>query len=112
MSNKQAHIDHGPANRFKVLSGIKYTVTGKGGLIREIMLPLNLVQQLEKMRLSKSKRVTDRGIYYQQHYQIGGGKAWSNSFSAASKRALGWSHGGTRIASYLCAITNGTIATI
>lgn len=28
-----------------------------------------------------------------QHYEIAGGKNWSNSFSAASKRELGWSHG-------------------
>lgn len=26
-------------------------------------------------------------------YDISGGKKWSNSFSAASKRALGWTHG-------------------
>ena len=38
--------------------------------------------------------MTDRGIRYTQHYDLGGGLAWSRSFSAASKRALGWSTGG------------------
>ncbi len=37
--------------------------------------------------------VKDRKINYECHYNIGGGKDWSNSFSAASKRILGWTHG-------------------
>jgi hypothetical protein len=52
-----------------------------------------LAQQLEKCRLAQSIIVKDRTINYTQHYQIGGGKGWSNSFSAASNRVLGWSHG-------------------
>ncbi|MDP4105111.1 MAG: site-specific integrase, partial [Bacillota bacterium] len=43
--------------------------------------------------IDKSLLKSDRGIRYQQHYDLGGGKGWSNSFSAASHRQLGWSHG-------------------
>jgi hypothetical protein len=30
-------------------------------------------------------KITDRGIYYQQNYNIAGGQSWSNSFSKAKK---------------------------
>ena len=35
----------------------------------------------------------DRGVHYRQHYDIGGGRTWSQSFSSASKRELGFSNG-------------------
>lgn len=35
----------------------------------------------------------DRGILYQQRYAIGGGQALSQSFSTASRAALGFSNG-------------------
>lgn len=79
--------------RFRGRSGEIYTVIGKGGLIREVLIPSFLAKQLEQYRLSTPIKVKDRDIYYQSYYQIGGGKEWSNSFSAASKRVLGWSHG-------------------
>ncbi len=79
--------------RFSGRSGEIYTVIGKGGLIREVLIPSFLAKQLEHYRLNTPIKVKDRGIYYQSYYQIGGGKEWSNSFSAASKRVLGWSHG-------------------
>lgn len=79
--------------RFLGRSGEIYTVVGKGGLIREVLIPTELAQQLESKRLSTPRKIKDRGIDYKQHYHIGGGKLWSNSFSAASKRLLGWSHG-------------------
>lgn len=73
--------------------GVPYTVTGKGGLTREIRLPRSLAVQLEARRLQKPTRVTDRGVHYTQHYDIGGGHTWSQSYSSASTRALGWSTG-------------------
>jgi integrase len=79
--------------RFTGRSGEIYTVIGKGGLIREIMLPHDLAKKLENNRLKVPIIIRDRDINYQCHYNIGGGKQWSNSFSAASKRVLGWSHG-------------------
>lgn len=75
-------------------TGVSYTVAGKGGLIREVRLPPELAQQLESRRLAAPRTVTDRGIHYPQHYALAGGQRWSNAFSAASKRVLGWSAGG------------------
>jgi integrase len=80
------------SQRFMGRQGVVYTVIGKGGLIREVMIPNQLNIQLEQLRQSPVT-IIDRNIRYQQHYNIGGGKAWSNNFSAASKRTLGWSHG-------------------
>ena len=71
----------------------RYTVEGKGGLKREVALPGHLTARLEERRWERPKTVTDRGIRYTQHYDLGGGLAWSRSFGAASKRALGWSTG-------------------
>lgn len=59
------------------------------------MLVNHLAVRLEEKRLAEPKQVTDRGVHYSQHYDIGGGRAWSQSFSAASKRALGFSSGMT-----------------
>ena len=70
-----------------------YTVEGKGGLKREVALPLHLAEQLEARRLRKPERVTDRGVRCNQNYDLGGGNAWSKSFGTASKRELGWSTG-------------------
>ena len=70
-----------------------YTVEGKGGLKREVALPLYLAEILEARRLGKPERMTDRRVRREQHYDLGGGQAWSQSFSAASKRELGWSTG-------------------
>ncbi|QLH42452.1 MAG: site-specific integrase [Coxiellaceae bacterium] len=81
------------SNRFIGREGQIYTVIGKGGLIREVLIPTHLAQALESKRLSQPITVKDRTIKYTQHYAIGGGKDWSNSFSAASQRVLGWSHG-------------------
>ena len=80
-------------DRFQGRDGVRYTVVGKGGLIREVCLPADLVARLEALRLPVPHTVTDRGIRYPQHYALGGGQAWSQSFSAASKQVLGWSAG-------------------
>jgi len=70
-----------------------YTVEGKGGLCREVAVDRALAEQLELRRLPKPRTVYDRKIGYRQHYDIGGGKKWSDSFSKASQRALGWTNG-------------------
>ncbi len=74
-------------------SFVPYSVVGKGGLIREVRLSEDLSKRLESTRLGKPKTAVDRGIHYQQHYDIGAGKAWSQSFSSASSREFGWSNG-------------------
>lgn len=71
-----------------------YTVKGKGGLVREVMLPNSLAKELESRRLTEPRQITDRKIYYTQHYDIKGGKQWSDSFSKASLRCLTFSQGG------------------
>ena len=63
-----------------------YTVQGKGGLVREVLLPSPLAERLEHVRLASPVRVTDRGVFYQSQYAISGGQRWSNAFSAASMR--------------------------
>ena len=73
--------------------GAVYTVQGKGGLVREVLLPHDLAQRLKARKLKNPRRVVDRGVHYQQFYNIAGGRRWSNSFSAASKRVFGWSRG-------------------
>lgn len=80
-------------DRFSGREGAIYTVEGKGGLCREVLLPRDLADRLEAKRLDSARIVYDRGIRYQQHYDIGGGKCWSDSFSKAADRALGWSSG-------------------
>jgi len=80
-------------SKFCGRGGVKYTVQGKGGLVREGVIPHHLVGQMEARQLDVSRQITDRGVYYQQKYDIAGGQRWSNSFSAASKRVLNWSAG-------------------
>ena len=72
---------------------VSYTVEGKGGLVREVRIPRELAERLEDRRLDAPQQVTDRGVHYEQHYDLGAGQAWSQSFSRASKEALGWSEG-------------------
>lgn len=73
--------------------GQLYTVQGKGGLIRHVLIPNDLVEQLEQRRLDNPVTITDRKINYIQRFDIGAGKRWSDSFSKASKRALFFSTG-------------------
>lgn len=73
--------------------GKRYTVVGKGGLVRTVKLPYPLAEALEKLRLETPRTVLDRGIRYEQHYNLPGGNNLSKSFSDASTRALGWSTG-------------------
>ena len=75
-------------------SGQRYTVVGKGGLVREVLIPDLLAAHLEAHRLLRPMTVRDRQINYLSHYDIAGGNAWSKSFTEASERALGYSHGG------------------
>jgi len=57
------------------------------------MLANHLAVRLEERRLAEPQQITDRRVHYLQFYDIGGGRAWSQSFSTASKRALGFSNG-------------------
>ena len=81
------------ASKFQGRAGHTYTVQGKGGLVREVVIPQDLATHLESLRLAQPVKFTDRGVHYLLHYDISGGKTWSSSFSAASSRVLGWSEG-------------------
>lgn len=74
-------------------AGERYIVTGKGGLVREVFLPSDLAKKVEQHRLPEPRKITDRGIYYTQKYDLVGGQRLSSSFTSASKRVLGWSTG-------------------
>ena len=82
------------ADRFAGREGVRYTVVGKGGLVREVLLTRELAAAVEARRLEEPRRVVDRGVQYVQCYTIGGGRSWSQSFSSASRRELGFSNGG------------------
>lgn len=62
-------------------------------MIRHVLIPNDLVEQLEQRRFNSSVTVKDRKINYLQRYDIGAGKRWSDSFSKASKRTLFFSTG-------------------
>lgn len=80
-------------NRFLGLEGERYTVAGKGGLVREVMLPHSLESELEETRRANPQTVRDRAINYLSFYDVSGGNRWSKSFCEASSRALGYSLG-------------------
>ncbi len=75
--------------KFAGRDGVVYTVVGKGGLVREVLLPRRLAERLEERRLDAPERVLDRGVRYLQRYDVGGGHAFSVSFSRASIEVLG-----------------------
>ena len=79
--------------KFTGREGERYTVEGKGGLVREVLIPKDLVERLEERRLEQPLQITDRGVNYTSHYDINGGNRWSSSFTTASNRALNWSTG-------------------
>ena len=81
------------AERFTGREGDRYTVVGKGGLVRKVVLSRELATALEARRLEEPCLVIDRGVRYSQQYEIGGGRTWSQSFSSASRRELGFSNG-------------------
>ena len=79
--------------KFAGRAGVVYTVVGKGGLVREVLLPHGLAARLEARRRDAPDRVVDRGVRYLQRYDLGGGHAFSTSFSRASMEALDKSRG-------------------
>ena len=93
VSEKQADERDALNSKFQGREGVIYTVTGKGGLTREVLISNELAKRLEERRLEIPLKSTDRGVYYEQKYDIGAGHKWSSSYTQASNRALGWSAG-------------------
>lgn len=79
--------------KFTGRAGERYTVEGKGGLIREVLIPYSLAERLESRRLETPLQIVDRGVNYTSYYDINGGNRWSSSFTTASNRTLNWSAG-------------------
>lgn len=71
--------------------GERFSVRGKGGLIRETIIPRDLVERLQ--RLEQPRIVYDRNIKYEQIFFVGFGQSLSQAFSRASIAALGYSTG-------------------
>ena len=74
---------------------------GKGGLVREVLIPFQLARELESRRLTQPKVVTDRGIRYTSQYDISAGMYFSRIFSETSKKALQVVNGSAWIATRL-----------
>jgi integrase len=72
---------------------VPMAVTGKGGLRRPVALARCLAEALEMRRRAVPRVIVDRGVRYESFYDIGGGQAFSQSYSYASLRALGVSTG-------------------
>ena len=73
--------------------GVTYTVAGKGGLVRDVVISHHLAERLEERRHETPVEVRDRNCIYQVRYELGHGSQFSKAFSAASNRAVGWSAG-------------------
>jgi integrase len=70
-----------------------FLTNGKGGLVREVAVSLPIAAAVHRTRRPEPKMVTDRGVHYESHFDIGGGQGLSSSFTRASQKALGWSTG-------------------
>lgn len=79
--------------RFTGRIGVIYTVAGKGGLRREVLIPNSLANELEQRRLPEEHSVRDRGVNYRQVYDLAHGRKMSVAWTNASRKALGWSAG-------------------
>lgn len=90
---ESTHITWLPERFCGLCNVVRYTVIGSGGIIRTVAVPLALAERLEAIRLPDSRQVTDRSVHYETQYDLRGGQPWSNSFSKASQRTLGWSTG-------------------
>ena len=77
---------------FKGREGTLYTVIGKGGLRRAVLLPAQLADELEAQHI-EDRTVRDRGIRYIQRHDVNFGRNLSKAWSDASAKALGWSAG-------------------
>jgi integrase len=74
-------------------AGVIYRTTGKGGLARSVWISLELHEQLQLRRLETPISVIDRRVHRKRVFDVGGGHNLSESFSASSKRELGFSMG-------------------
>ncbi|GAV19077.1 hypothetical protein MMIC_P0005 [Mariprofundus micogutta] len=83
--------------RFSGREGVYYTVTGKGGLDRTIILGEELSERLEAFRLDETRMIKSErgedGRSFEQHYDFPSGEEWAKNFSVTSKDLFSWSRG-------------------
>lgn len=70
-----------------------FVVRGKGKLYREVAIDRHLAQRLERRRRLGFALVRDRSADLDSFFDLLGGQAFSDSFSALSTRVLGFSSG-------------------
>lgn len=70
-----------------------YVTQEKGGLVREIAVPLHLVDRLEACRLPTPRTLMDRKKPHKQFYDLVGGHKFSDQFTALCKSLFSWSRG-------------------
>ena len=70
-----------------------FTVTGKGGLKRQVAVSKILAIEVWKRQLPAPRVVEDREANVVKHFDLLGGQAFSQAFSAHSKNTLGFSNG-------------------
>jgi integrase len=68
-------------------------VAGKGGLRRPVAVARPLAEALETYRRPQPVSIADRGVFHESFYDLGGGQAFSQSFSDASRKAVAASMG-------------------
>ncbi|AEH16422.1 site-specific integrase [Shewanella baltica] len=73
--------------------GVRYILTGKTGLRREILISKDIAELMENTRLTQPKTIIDRKHSFVINYDLLGGKRLSDAFSRASIKTLGWSNG-------------------
>lgn len=79
--------------RFLGLTGKRYTVIGKGGLTRLIIVPYDLAEQIEEFRLDVPATNVDRDVIYTSYYDLAAGQSLSQYFSETSINLFRWSKG-------------------
>lgn len=75
-------------------TGVLYSVSGKGGLVRTVLVPLALVDELEATRRVTPVRIRHEGSDLTSYYDIPAGKRWAASFTQACRRAFHKTAGG------------------
>ncbi len=71
----------------------KFSVRGKGGLVREVRISANLAEKLMAVARPAPVRVSHRGSHLPSYFDLIAGHPFSISFGKLSMRALGFSHG-------------------
>ncbi len=96
-------------SKFAGREGVIYTVQGKGGLVREVLLPSRLAERLEHVRLASPVRVTDRGVFTRVSTPLA--EASAGQTPSVPPPCVPWAgHGGTRRASQLRPATDAGAA--